>query len=269
MMQDEDITSVVTTIQQKKKYSQISVDLITSIAHKELAKRNDKKAAIKATTSKLHQIGSAYFERGLDYASLTAKLETLPRDKHATELKIFCQETMSLHSSARERSNILEIFFHETLQSIAPVRSILDLACGLNPLALAWIPLHKDVEYIAFDVFCDLCEFLERFFEHVQIHGKTSCTDIMRNMPDAEVQVAFLLKSLPCLEQIEKGIGEKMLENVPAKYILLSYPIHSLGGREKGMRRNYAMQFEAITNNKQWQIQRFDFATELAYLIRK
>ena len=82
-------------------------------------------------------------------------------------------------------------------------------------------------------------------------------------------QVAFLLKTLPCLEQLDKGISPKLLDAVPADYLLISYPIRSLGGRAKGMGKTYETQFEKLMANRNWQVERFEFKTELAFLVKK
>ncbi len=50
---------------------------------------------------------------------------------------------------------------------------------------------------------------------------------------------------------------------------MASYPIRSLGGKSKGMRQTYAAQFEALTAGKKWKVTRFDFPSELAYLVEK
>ena len=69
------------------------------------------------------------------------RLGSLPTDLHNPQVKDFCLERMRGHASTQERLPILEEFFQTTLASIAPVESVLDLACGLNPLALPWMPL--------------------------------------------------------------------------------------------------------------------------------
>jgi 16S rRNA (guanine(1405)-N(7))-methyltransferase len=83
------------------------------------------------------------------------------------------------------------------------------------------------------------------------------------------VQLAFALKTIPCLEQVDKQIGLRLLQQLDADYILVSYPAHSLGGRSKGMVKNYAAAFQEMVTGQSWSIQRFDFPGELAFLIHK
>jgi 16S rRNA (guanine(1405)-N(7))-methyltransferase len=70
------------------------------------------------------------------------------------------------------------------------------------------------------------------------------------------------------LEQIDKEAGGHLLDRINAKYILVSFPVHSLGGKAKGMRQNYEEHFRQLVASKDWGVTRFEFETELAFLIK-
>ena len=59
------------------------------------------------------------------------------------------------------------------------------------------------------------------------------------------------------------------MKRCKADHVLVSYPAQSLGGKGKGMRANYEAQFSELVAGKGWTIRRYDFATELAFLITK
>jgi 16S rRNA (guanine(1405)-N(7))-methyltransferase len=59
------------------------------------------------------------------------------------------------------------------------------------------------------------------------------------------------------------------LETIRADHLLVSFPVHSLGGRSKGMVENYEVRFRELVQDKPWSIQRFEFATELAFLVTR
>jgi len=59
----------------------------------------------------------------------------------------------------------------------------------------------------------------------------------------------------------------RLLETIRAEYLLVSFPVHSLGGRSKGMQTNYGKQFQSVLEEMSWQAVQFIFSTELAYLI--
>ena len=261
--------AVIKAISKKPKYRAMHPSLIESIAAEELAKGRNLKDAIKAVSSRLHQAGAAYFTAPANYANWQAQLANLPADLHSPQVKDFCLDHMRTHSSTQERLPIVEDFFNTTLASITPVESVLDLACGLNPLALPWMPLAKNVQYYGCDIFSDMAGFLNQFISHFGINGSFEARDITQLQFPRRAQVAYLLKTLPCLEQLDKGISPRLLDAVPADYLLISYPVRSLGGRAKGMGKTYEAQFKKLMESRSWNVGRFEFTTELAFLVKK
>jgi 16S rRNA (guanine(1405)-N(7))-methyltransferase len=269
MNPDNPIQAVVSAVLQKAKYQSIQPDLVARLAEREIVKGRKPKAAVKEVSAKLHQIGAAYFKLAPQYPQWSAELESLPQDAGHEDVRAFCLRVMQAHSSTAERLPILEDFYAETLAAIAPVETVFDLACGLNPLALPWMPLSKEAHYTGCDIFSDLVAFDNAFLNHFGFQSNLTLGDIFHYAFHQPVQVALLLKSLPCLEQLEKGGSAALLEAIPAESLLVSYPIHSLGGKSKGMRQTYAAQFEALTSAKPWKVTRFDFPSELAFLVQK
>jgi 16S rRNA (guanine(1405)-N(7))-methyltransferase len=176
---------------------------------------------------------------------------------------------MQSHASTAERIPILEDFYKTCLAPIAPVSSVLDLACGLNPLAIPWMPLAQDCIYYGCDIYLDMLKLLNAFFDHLNIKGWAKPCDLTTAVPDEDTQVAFLLKSIPCLEQVDKTIGARILQSIQADHILVSFPVHSLGGRMKGMPNFYRERFYEFLSDETWQVQEFQFKTELAFLVSK
>lgn len=263
------VTRLLSKALSKTKYSRIHAGLIESLIRDELGKRSSEKEVLKAVTGKLHQVGAAYFQRPPLYEPWLEKLAGCPRDVYSAEAKALCADMMGAHNSTRERLPILAEFFNTTLSSIAPVESILDMACGFNPLALTWMPVREDVRYFGCDIFSDMTDFLNEFYRHMNLAGEFSTCDLTSMQFTRKAQVAFLLKTLPCLEQLEKDISAGLLERIPADYLLISYPVRSLGGRAKGMGKTYETQFKNLAKRMKWNFERFEFESELAFLVKK
>ncbi len=138
---EKDLENLVEQVRQGDRYREIDIDLIRSIGRRELRDRRKLREAVKATRAKLHQVGGAYLEAIPDYASWREKLVSLPAGRKTPELREFCMQIMHAHASTRERLPILDTFYSTTLSGITPINSVLDLACGLNPMALPWMPL--------------------------------------------------------------------------------------------------------------------------------
>lgn len=265
----ETLDELVRLVQASDKYSHISVDLVRELGKKELSKRRNLKEAVKETRNKLHQIGASYQEKPVPYADWMTKMRDLPHDLHAPESVRFINNCLPLHSSTAERISILSTFFKETLVELGPVRSILDLACGLTPLTLPWMPVSAEIEYHACDIYQDMTSFLNLFFAHYAVKGSAFVCDLTAATPPIEAQVAFLLKTIPCLDQVDKSAAGRLLRELKTSAILVSFPAHSLGGRSKGMLKNYEARFWQLVEGEAWKITRFEFTGELAFLIRK
>lgn len=261
-----DLDALVTQVQASKKYKYVTRAFIERIGAAELDKAR-LKDAVKATKNKLHQTGTAYHKGKIDYAHYVSAFESVA---YGTEQWLeLCKATMRDHASTNERLPIVETFFTESLASIAPLESVLDLACGLNPLASGWMPLADDATYHAYDIFEDMMSFLNTALKHAPFAFTASGADIGGDLPPQPAQVALILKTLPCLEQVDKSISLRLLETVNAEHMLVSYPVATLGGRKVDMRENYDARLRELVHDKAWNVQRFDFETELAYLISK
>ena len=266
----DDLNALVTAIRSSAKYRHVSSDVIGSIGRKELAKRRSLTEAIQATRSKLHQIGGAYFGQTQHYTAWLTELQTAAQAGDPERLRQICARIMTQHASTRERLPILDHFYQDILSDLAPIQSVLDLACGYNPLAIPWMPLAPGATYYAYDIYEDLMSFLNSFITlcgHAPVVGAQSILDTYPVVPG--VHLALLLKAVPCLEQVDKTAGSTLLDKVDAQFILISYPAQSLGGRSKGMAANYAARFMELTADKGWTVAKYTFSTELAFVLQK
>ncbi len=290
----EKIDELVRAVRESAKYGAISEDLVRAIGRRELAARRGLKDAVKATKNKLHQVAGAYLDTRPRYDAWAAELaEHLePRTKnqeprtddqdgtqhatrntqHATRSVAFrqaCLRIMRHHASTDERIPILDTFYAVTLARVGPVRSVLDVACGINPLAIPWMPLADDAEYYACDIYADMVAFLNRFFVIAGVHGQAQVCDLISAPPRRSVHVALVLKALPPLEQVDKNAGINLLRALDAEHLLVSFPARSLGGRARGMVENYEQHFRALIQAEGWSVERFVFPSELAFLVTK
>jgi 16S rRNA (guanine(1405)-N(7))-methyltransferase len=177
---------------------------------------------------------------------------------------------MCYHSSTRERLPIIDSFFHTLLADLLPARRIIDIACGLNPLAIPWMGLPENVEYFAVDIYNDMVNFIGHYMELVGIQGTAIVGDVITDCPSNPVDIAFLLKTIPCLEQVDKSVGIRLLTGLQAKHIVVSFPIHSLGGRgDKGMLENYSNKFNDIIAEHNWCVKRYQYPSELVFIVSK
>jgi 16S rRNA (guanine(1405)-N(7))-methyltransferase len=145
----------------------------------------------------------------------------------------------------------------------------MDAACGFNPLSIPWMPIPAEMKYYAYDVYKDLIDFVNGFMAIRNVQGHAEVREVIQDTPEVKTDVAFLLNTIPCLEQIEKWAGLKVLEAIDANFLVVSFPVKSLCGREKNMRKYYETAFSKLTREKDWNIQKIEFITEQVFLIKK
>jgi 16S rRNA (guanine(1405)-N(7))-methyltransferase len=264
----DDLDRLVQAVLRSSKYRNLCVDVVRNVGERELAKRRSWKHALKATKAKLHQVGAAYLDANLEYERWLEELrDAASEDKD--RLRSVCVEAMDRHASTRERLGILSPFYAQVLSQLPRIGSVLDVACGLNPLAIPWMPLSEGVQYWAYDIFTDMMAFLNSFFAVAGVQGNAEACDVTHSPPRQRADLALILKSLPCIEQQDRSAGERLLEELNVDHLLISFPIHSLGGREKGMLHGYERHFWELMGSRPWGVRRLEFETELAFVVSK
>lgn len=283
-MTDDALDELVAAVRASARYRDIAEPLIRRVGERELAKRRSLKETVKATRNKLHQVAGAYIAEPR-YAAWLADLRatwgaTSGVDPDGdVQRRAALRQVMARHASTRERLPILDQFYAQTLTALGPIRSVVDIACGLNPLALDWAPLAEEAEYYACDIYADMMAFLGGYFAleasggRHGLRGRAEQRDVIAAPPDQRADLALILKTIPCLEQVEKSAGERLLRGLRADHLLISFPVHSLGGRSKGMPATYETRFHELMERTgigaRATIKRFEFATELAFLVSR
>lgn len=265
----DQLDALVAGVLGSSKYRAVSPDFVRAIGARELAARPNLKAAIKATKNALHQAGGAFTDAPIDYGRALARLRAAAAAGEDV-LREACRAVMARHTSTRERLPILDEFYATLFAALPePPGRILDVACGLNPLARPWLPLPPTTSYVACDIYADQVAFLNDFFALAGLPGLAEVRDVISRPPDEPADLALVLKTLPCLEAIDRRAPERLLDALQAPRLLVSFPAQTLGGRRKGMAAHYEAQFGRLLDARGWTARRFEFATELAFLVEK
>ncbi|MEZ0266419.1 MAG: 16S rRNA methyltransferase, partial [Phycisphaerae bacterium] len=83
-----------------------------------------------------------------------------------------------------------------------------------------------------------------------------------------EVDVALVLKTLPCLRHQIADVGP-VLDRIRARWLVVSFPARSLGNREKGMVEQYRAMFDAIARPRGWEAREIVFPSELVFVVKR
>lgn len=260
------VAEVVAAVQQGAKYATVDAGLVATLASQELAKGRRRKDAIKEVKGRLHQSVAAYHASRPDFDAWHNRLAQAAGED---ELRSVCRDVMAAHHSTRERLAFLDDFYRAVLGDLGTIGVLFDLGCGLNPLALPWMNLPSQATYLACDVDHAQMAFLDTWLASRRQPGRAFVHNLLAGVPqpDAPIDVALLLKIVPCLEQQDRRLGERLLDGLRARVLIISFPAQSLGGRRKGMVDTYARRMDELLAGRAWPVERFDFASEVVFRV--
>ena len=243
-----------------KKYSDICPDTVKN-AFMEQTKRHGKlKDADKAARAHLHAITGAFISPDELKNARKAIDEWLSGDEDAF------LRAMLYHSSTRERVEIAYELYSRAFSSCEKVHTILDLACGINPIFLGKMG-HTSV--IGLDIHAGCAELVNHCAEFFGWNTRARAQDLILNPPEEEADITLMMKLLPVLETQKTGAAKALLESVKSRYMLVTFPTQTLGGKKVGMEKHYTEWFEARIPSTLKVIDRFVIGNELAYTLER
>jgi len=234
-----------------KKYVNLYKPLILRVCGEEYKKYPNNKEKIKGVKNVLHAMYGAYFNSD-NYKKIDNFLNILVLEKQKEkDIKKIDQEIsekiLCLHTSTKERMWYVSEFYNFIFENIGPIKSVLDIGCGLNPFTLPYIPNNGEIlEYHALDIDNRIADLNNRYFISRGMPALAGCSDVAVEMPGISADVVFLFKLLPLIERQAKGRSLQLLKKIDAQYMIVTYPTKSLSGKKKGMRTFYADAFEAM-----------------------
>jgi len=259
---------VADALLRSRRYRSIARPVALRIAARELdAAGGGLSEAIKRSKRRLHQIYGAFAPRTPRYARWSAELQAAAGDAEAAER--VARRLLLEHASTRERSRDLTGFYRELRARVPMPARVLDVACGLNPLALPWMGLEPGTQYFACEIDEALVALLQAALEAFGVRGRAFVCDLGAPSPLPEADLALLLKALPCLEAQLGPQACALVDALPAPRVAVSFPAHALGDQRRGLREHHAERFGLTIRERGWSAQRFEAAGELVYIVEK
>ncbi len=267
MAEEKEIESIVTAIKQSKKYRDTHEETIRELAADALSRHKKTKDATKAVRKRLHSIMAPYLGDP-DYGAASDDLQSAFASSDPQRIKNVCYEALYSHLSTRERLPIIEDFYSEIFQITGTPNRLLDIACGLNPLAFPWMDLPTTLEYLAYDIHEPRVQFINHYFELQGLPPLAQLQDVALHFPQEVGDVALFLKEMPRFERNYPGTGRDFLQALRVKFVVLSFPSISIhGGRNlTGRYRDF---FAKLTDGFNWPISELLFDGELVFVAEK
>jgi 16S rRNA (guanine(1405)-N(7))-methyltransferase len=182
---------------------------------------------------------------------------------------------LETHSSTKERLGFYPELYQRIFTTAMVPKTILDLGCGINPLSLKYMKL-KEINYYAYDISEKEVAIINKFFQeekkvHAKINGKAEVMDIskieaLKKLPPAEI--CFLFKITDILDN-GKGhkVTEAVIQAVPAKYFIISFPTKTMSGKPMNAPRRKWMEWLCKRLGYHYTLLEFD--NEIFYVVNK
>ncbi|MBR5372967.1 MAG: hypothetical protein IK130_12235 [Oscillospiraceae bacterium] len=252
---------VIAAVTASRKYAAIDAQVTARVCEESLKKYPKWKDAVKAAKNELHIMHESFLTDG-GYKAAYAQLENGLPDADS------CRSLLMLHASTKERAEYAEQVCEMVSQYFTEQDTLCDVGCGFNPFTLP-LYAHLPAKYFAYDISTESAALINRYF------GMLGRTDYRAEILDAVTAVPapcdlmLAYKILPLLEQQKKARAMDFLSEAPFRRAVISFPLKTLSGRERGMQAHYSAFFEEQLPEKLQILQREIIGNELFYVVKR
>jgi len=260
------IGEITDEILRSKKYSNVGRAIVERMSKEILPKYAKQKDVLKAIKKELHIIHESFLQEEC-HAKADAIL-TAYSGVDAKADKSLSAGLMALHTSTKERLGEAEAIYGCISRYVTPDDSLIDIGCGFNPLAL---PFFNELpkSYFAFDINLSTVRTLNTFFKLANLPYSAGISDATTETPDICGDILFMFKLFPLLQRQKKGRSFELLESMDCRISIVSFPLKSTSGKEKGMEAFYTAQFEKDLPACFSIIEKVNFTNEMFFMLEK
>ena len=166
--------------------------------------------------------------------------------------------------------------------------TMLDLGAGMNIAScMFWKRRAEHVFYLAYDLSKEDILLVNTLCKHLRLRGSAKVFDLSRMIGEKErsaflaqirsdaseigiklpFDICLLWKTADVLEKQQRGATQHLLNSIPARTIVVSFALQSLGQRKQFQR--HRPWFEHLLTHEGYLAQTFTTGNELFYKIRK
>lgn len=260
------IEAVIAEVKTSRKYRDVHEEAIRLLTQQAYADGNHKpKALSKAVRRRLHGIVATHLGDP-DYVALGDELAAALQANDRQQEQALCEAALQTHLSTRERLPYLSDFYGQVFECIGLPQRLLDLACGLGPLALPWMGLPASSELIALDIHESRVALLDSYLRLRGQAGTARVRDIVLQPPDQTADAALLLKELHRLQRNYPGVDADWLATIPARHLVISLPAVSAHGGRRLVDR-YRHMMDTLLDGRNWIWEELLFPHEVVFCI--
>ena len=249
---------IIKKIKQKKEFSDLPDEVVSQVLQsyfssnpsaQKLSHNKYQNIIIKSVRAQLRKFTGQYQSK-----SFNKKLKLLEQNK--------ILELLKTHSSTKERLPFYNKI-KKLISSYSP-SSILDLGCGLNPIALN---PSQSTFYYCYDIKSSDLKLIKHFFKTKKIKHKTYHKDITKVNKFPKTDLCLIFKTLDIIDNSSHSISTSILKKINSPIIIASFSTKTLSGKPMNSPKRHW--FEKILKELNYSYKTLKFPNEIFYLIKK
>jgi 16S rRNA (guanine(1405)-N(7))-methyltransferase len=221
------VSDVATRVLASAKYRHLEPSFVSRVARDAVSRSRAGPDAVKLTKRQLHQAFGAFVVA--NPAQAVRQACSIAGDD-PTQLRAALAEAMRSHASSAERVAYLDDYSAMIHEWCGTPQSVVDLACGLGPLAIPWLTLAPNATYWCCDIDLALIGALWELGGILPIALAPEARDLVERPPILIADLCLMLKTVTTLEQQRPGQSAAVLARLTCAHLVVSVPSRSLGG---------------------------------------
>jgi 16S rRNA (guanine(1405)-N(7))-methyltransferase len=270
MLTNDEIEQLIDSLKQSRKYGATHEATIRELVLAESGHYKKAKQVEKAVRKRLHSIMAPYLGDP-EYERATRELTAVFATNDPAQIKACCHDLLHDHLSTRERLPILDDFYRQIFAVTGRPRSLLDIACGLNPLAYRWMGLAgapEPVHFYAYDIHAPRIDLINHYFGLEGLPALARLQDVAIDPPQETADLALFLKELPRFARnYGSDLARTFLHSLNVRWLVVSFPTVSTHGGRSLVER-YRDYFNELIDPA-WPVTELLFDSELVMIAEK
>lgn len=264
-----DLEDYVNNIIDSKKYrdSGLNRNTIRDLLTEEAPLHQSSKKLLKSVKRKLHNIVAPYLGEP-DYETLASELAQIDDPSpDSPKIQAFSKSVLAEHASTEERLPYMEEFYNRLFDETGKPNTLLDLACGLHPIAFPWMGLSSNIDYHAYDIIQPRIDFINFFFQNLGLEPLAENRDILVNPPKINADLALIFKEAHRMEKRQPGCNKGLWASLDVETLAVSLPTQNLSGTHSLLEQHRTLVYTNLPEKRS--VNELLFENEIVFLIRR
>lgn len=236
-----------------KKDSKALKKLSSAEYFREIAKSKEIDAVVKYARAELRPVYGLFVEENL------SMIKSLLKDEAS-----HVRDILLMHKSSKERINFYEEFYKKIFEVTGKPGSIIDIACGLNPISFEMMGLSKETKYMALELNQNDADAINEFFSRWHINGNAFRHDITKEPIKLSADIAFAFK---IFDIVDNKVTERIIKELDVKWIAASFSTKTISRKDMRFKRRAG--FQKMLRRLGLKYSTLEFENEIVYLIKK